>query len=182
MTVLIWFWSFLALSCSLNLNSSCLVQWTNVQMLAPLLNSPMSRIITSLTLSLFLYKTEIILLVLFAWKGCLRLTELMQTLCMDEVTHRSLVQAGPDLRVTAHDIYSFGGTVSPNGAMLWKLRHLLTLSTEGDLFVHCGFCSPSWWQRRSEQGCHAQDEFVFKSFLCAFGPHGDHFYPLGHPR
>ena len=55
-TVLIWFWSFLALSCSLNLNSSCLVQWTNVQILAPLLNSPMSRIITSLTLSLFLYK------------------------------------------------------------------------------------------------------------------------------
>ena len=56
--VLTWFWSFLALSCPLNLSTGYLVQWTNVQIPAPLLKSPVNRIITSLTLSLFLYKTD----------------------------------------------------------------------------------------------------------------------------
>ena len=95
------------------------MQWTNVQILAPLLHSPMNRIITFLTLSLFLYKTEIILLVLFASKGCFEAHRThAAVMCGQGNSHRSLVQAGPDLRVTGYDIYNYRGTVSPNGTML----------------------------------------------------------------
>ena len=44
------------------------------------------------------------------------------------------------------------------------------------------FVVPADDSGEGEQGFHPQNEFVFKSFLRAFGPHGDHFHSLGHPR
>ena len=44
------------------------------------------------------------------------------------------------------------------------------------------FVVPADDSGEGEQGFHPQNECVFKSFLRAFGPHGDHFHSLGHPR
>ena len=41
--------------------------------------------------------------------------------------------------------------------MLWKLGHLVTLSTEGDLSVHYGFVLPADDSGEGEQGFHAQN-------------------------
>ena len=44
------------------------------------------------------------------------------------------------------------------------------------------FVLPADDSGEGEQGFRPQNEFVFKSFLRALGPHRDHFHSLGHPR